>query len=161
MNDPKRCPRCATVKPRSDFHRAKLRADGLQPYCRACRAEIDHDEYERTVGRSVPRKSRPTYDIARGAWLRSLKAGRPCTDCGRIFAPQVMQWDHLPQFEKSRDVSTFSNCTAEEILREIAKCELVCTNCHTIRTFRRRAWGPWSIHETEARYGARWTSKAV
>jgi len=72
-----------------------------------------------------------------------------------------MQWDHLPQFKKIRDISEFSNSSEEEILSEIAKCELVCTNCHTIRTFRRRAWGPWSVHETETPYGAMWTPKAV
>ena len=161
MRESKRCPRCGTVKIRSEFARSKSRADGLQSYCRACHAALDHEEYERTVGRSVRRSSRPTYAFARGAWLRSLKAGRPCTDCGRVFDPQVMQWDHLPQFEKVRDVSTFSKCTEEEILREIAKCELVCTNCHTIRTFRRNGWGPWALHDPESAYGEIWTPTAI
>lgn len=162
MQESKRCPRCATVKLRPDFYRAKNRADGLQAYCRVCRAEIDHEEYERRVGRSVPRRSRTSYASARGAWLRSLKAGRPCTDCERVFDPQVMQWDHLPQFEKTGDISAgFWGCMEEEILREIAKCELVCTNCHTIRTFRRNGWGMWSLHEAEAPYGETWTQTAA
>lgn len=157
MNESKRCPRCATAKSRSEFYRAKNRADGLQPYCRVCRAEIDHEEYERNVGRTVPRRSRTSYVSARGAWLRSLKAGRPCTDCGRIFDPQVMQWDHLPQFEKLGDVSAaFWGRMEVEILREIAKCELVCTNCHTIRTFTRNGWGTQSLHEADAAYGDTW-----
>jgi hypothetical protein len=72
-----------------------------------------------------------------------------------------MQWDHLPRFQKVRDVSTFSNCTEEEILHEIAKCELVCTNCHTIRTFQRNGWGPWSVHDAEATNGETWAPTAV
>lgn len=98
-----------------------------------------------------------SYPSPRGAWLRSLKAGRPCTDCGRIFDPQVMQWDHLPQFEKLGDVSAaFWGRSEAEILREIAKCELVCTNCHTIRTFTRNGWGTWSLREAEVIYGHTW-----
>lgn len=136
------------VKPRAEFARNIGRSDGLQPYCRACRADLDHERYEREVGRSVPRRSRTSYGIARGAWLRSLKTGRPCTDCARVFDPQVMQWDHLPGFEKVGDLSKgFPGSTEEEILREIAKCELVCTNCHTVRTFMRNGWDTPSLRE--------------
>ena len=146
------------MKLRSAFYRSKNRADGLQAYCRACRAQIDHEEYERRVGRSVPRRSQMSYAVARGAWLRSLKTGRPCTDCGRVFAPQVMQWDHLPQFEKIGDVSeSFWGRTDDEIRREIAKCELVCTNCHTIRTFKRNGWDRRSLQEVDAPYEVQWT----
>lgn len=140
-------------KPRADFARARNRADGLQPYCRTCRAVLDHERYEREVGRTVPRRSRTSYETPRGAWLRSLKTGRPCTDCGRIFDPQVMQWDHLPGYEKFGDISGgFPGRTEEEILREIAKCELVCTNCHIMRTFRRNGWDTRSIREMESAY---------
>ena len=148
MQESKRCPRCATTKPRAAFGHAKDRADGLQLYCRVCRAVIDHEDYEREVGRSVSRRSRRSYGFSRGDWLRGLKAGRPCTDCGRVFDPQVMQWDHLPEFEKTGDISDGSwaaGRTPDEILLEIAKCELVCTNCHTLRTFRRKGWGKRSL----------------
>ena len=36
----KHCARCGLTKPRADFHRSALRADGLQVYCAQCRAEI-------------------------------------------------------------------------------------------------------------------------
>ena len=144
------CSRCATVKPRSAFNRSTRNADGLQVYCRDCSAEVSHARYEEMVGRSVPRKSRSVYAVARGGWLRGLKAGRPCTDCGRVFDPPVMQWDHLPAFEKLGDISgSWTGHSNDELLSEIAKCELVCTNCHTIRTFERNGWGPWSLPEVE------------
>lgn len=158
MPESKRCPCCATVKPRSAFARSKSRSDGLQAYCRACIAALDHERYEREVGRSVPRRTRMAYAYPREAWLRSLKTGRPCTDCGRVFAPQVMQWDHLPQFTKVGDLGDWwAGRTEQEILDEIAKCELVCTNCHIMRTFARTGWDKrWSLGELEARYGATW-----
>ncbi len=70
-----------------------------------------------------------------------------------------MQWDHLPAFEKIDDISggSWAGRTEEEILSEIAKCELGCTNCHSIRTFKRNGWGPWALHEAEAACGETWT----
>jgi len=73
-----------------------------------------------------------------------------------------MQWDHLPGFEKIGDISgSWVGRTEEEILGEIAKCELVCTNCHTIRTFRRNGRGSWALHEAEAAYGETWTPNSA
>ena len=69
-----------------------------------------------------------------------------------------MQWDHLPEFEKLGDLSGgFPARSEAEILREIAKCELVCTNCHIIRTFKRNGWDRRTLHEIEGPYGQAWT----
>lgn len=96
------------------------------------------------------------------AWLVGLKAGRPCTDCGRVFPHQVMQWDHLPGFEKLGDISAaFWGRTREEVLAEIAKCDLVCTNCHTIRTFERNGWATRWMHEERALYDTAWAWSAA
>jgi hypothetical protein len=57
-----------------------------------------------------------------------------------------MQWDHLPGALKLGSISTdFRGSSRQKILDEIAKCELVCANCHTIRTFGRAGWGNWVV----------------
>lgn len=72
-------------------------------------------------------------------WVRSLKEGKPCVDCGGCFHFAAMDWDHLPGFEKREAVSrlllTFDKV---KVLEEIAKCELVCSNCHRIRSYNRK-----------------------
>jgi hypothetical protein len=154
----KYCPRCDQVKPLSAFARHAGRRDGLQPYCKSCRAEIDHERYEREVGRLVPRSFQRS-ERGRGAWLTSLKQGRPCTDCGRVYPHQVMQWDHRPGFEKLGEISVdFWGRSRQEILAEIAKCDLVCANCHTIRTFERAGWALRWMKEASAVYDAAWTA---
>jgi len=152
----KRCPKCAISKPLEDFHRARLRRDGRQPYCKPCRAELDHRRYERRVGRPVERGSGPRRTVGenRRAWLLSLKAGRPCTDCGVVYPAVAMQWDHLPGSVKIADVSAMGLYSKDEILAEIAKCELVCTNCHIIRTGKRARWAAVrQVQEAITRYG--------
>ena len=84
------------------------------------------------------------------SWLRSLKVGQPCRDCGKVFPPEVMQWDHLPGLPKRGDITMLRGLSKHEILDEIAKCELVCANCHTIRTFVRAGW---RMREESGRYG--------
>lgn len=136
----KRCCRCQQTKDLVDFHRSRLRADGVQTVCKACRTHLDSERYRTARAAGVLwKRSNPKKDSTQ-AWIVSLKTGHACTDCGRVFPPAAMQWDHLPGTTKVADVSGLRNRTREAILAEIAKCELVCVNCHTIRTVRRAGW---------------------
>ncbi len=72
-------------------------------------------------------------------WYNKLK-DKPCTDCKLKWPPYVMQFDHLPEFTKTEEVGkmVIDNWPKEKIIDEISKCELVCGNCHSIRTFERK-----------------------
>lgn len=65
---------------------------------------------------------------------------QPCQDCGKSFLPHMMDFDHHGN-EKLFDISkpikgSIKNYKPTKILLdEIAKCEIVCANCHRIRTF--------------------------
>jgi DNA-binding transcriptional MerR regulator len=73
-------------------------------------------------------------------YIVELKEKTPCVDCARTYPFFVTQFDHLPQFMKSFAISQFHQTTLdlEVVIAEIAKCELVCGNCHAIRTHARR-----------------------
>lgn len=74
----------------------------------------------------------------RKAKMTELKS-KPCTDCGTSYPYYVMQWDHIGD-DKVDDVSTLMlNRGWQTVLDEVAKCELVCANCHMIRTHDRLA----------------------
>ena len=63
---------------------------------------------------------------------------RPCADCGKRLPPYILQFDHR-DFETKAFNVTSSWCRSESaILREAAKCDIVCPNCHRDRTFGRR-----------------------
>lgn len=62
----------------------------------------------------------------------------PCADCGVRYPPHVMDLDHLPQFRKLFNISKLSNIPSwDKLYEEVAKCEVVCSNCHRIRTWER------------------------
>jgi len=73
-------------------------------------------------------------------WLYALKS-HPCTDCHQSFPPVCMQFDHVPERgEKLLEINmlTASTKKRELLLLELVKCDLVCANCHCIRTALRR-----------------------
>ena len=74
-------------------------------------------------------------------FVRGVKSKTPCADCGRIFHHIAMDFDHLPGQKKLFSISTMVMKTVsfERMKAEMAKCEIVCANCHRIRTFNRRA----------------------
>jgi hypothetical protein len=72
----------------------------------------------------------------RRAWLNALK-DKPRLDCGQRFPPCVMDFDHV-RGEKAFGIGRIFQGNKERTLAEISKCDLVCANCHRIRTAARR-----------------------
>ena len=59
-----------------------------------------------------------------------------CLDCG-IKDPRVLEFDHKPEKEKKFDISravSGSTRSWKSIKEEIDRCDIVCSNCHRIRT---------------------------
>jgi hypothetical protein len=71
-------------------------------------------------------------------YVNELKK-KPCMDCGRVYPPYVMEFDHV-RGTKDRSISRAVRdlLSWQRLEAEIAKCDLVCANCHRIRTFARR-----------------------
>jgi hypothetical protein len=59
-------------------------------------------------------------------------------DCGGTFPTECMDLDHV-RGDKIDNVSSLLARTApmEEVIAEVEKCDLVCANCHRIRTRKR------------------------
>lgn len=71
-------------------------------------------------------------------YARSFKA-QPCMDCGQSFPEYVMEFDHV-RGEKKGNVLVMASKVSRAVLdAEIAKCDVVCANCHKIRTHFRRS----------------------
>lgn len=71
-------------------------------------------------------------------FLRGLRRV-PCGDCGRRFEPYQMDFDHRDPSEKRFRVTAgrVMLLPRDRLLAEIAKCDVVCANCHRMRTRQR------------------------
>jgi len=82
------------------------------------------------------REHKARYRAERRALVNTHKA-KPCTDCGIQYEPHIMQFDHV-RGRKKFNISGCIDYSPEVLLREIAKCDVVCANCHMDRTWKRR-----------------------
>jgi len=76
-----------------------------------------------------------TYRDALHKVMREAKAV-PCADCGQQFHHSAMDFDHVRGVK--RNCVARLNVSMNNFLAEIAKCEVVCANCHRIRAWRRK-----------------------
>ena len=105
------------------------------------------------VARGLPRlwpgekESRHADDLRRGKrrWaeygerVAATKIERGCVDCGYNARPAALQFDHRPGEQKLGIISRLSSRPWEIVALEMAKCDVVCANCHSIRTASRKA----------------------
>ncbi len=61
----------------------------------------------------------------------------PCTDCGVKYPWYVMDFDHIEDKKFNIGDAVRTVPPLDRVIEEIAKCELVCANCHRIRTYER------------------------
>ena len=71
----------------------------------------------------------------RAAYLVEFFRERGCVDCGEPD-PLVLEFDHLGD-KKFNIAKGLRNRSWQALRDEIAKCDVVCANCHRRRTARR------------------------
>lgn len=70
--------------------------------------------------------------------VAAIKEAAGCFDCGYAAHPAALDFDHLPGSEKSFCIGQGARYPWATVLAEMAKCEVVCSNCHRVRTAERR-----------------------
>lgn len=134
------CSSCGESKGRMEFNKNKGKFDGLQHDCRACqrskaRVRYESDPSKQIEANNVRRKRNRAENRAK---VIAIKEGTPCADCNTHHPSFVMDFDHV-RGEKAGLVSEMvaAGVPWAKIEAEIAKCDLVCSNCHRYRTFSR------------------------
>ncbi len=66
----------------------------------------------------------------------AYKLNSGCIVCGYNKSPVALDFDHRVQSEKSFDIgSRLANIKEETLMNEISKCDVLCANCHRIKSF--------------------------
>ncbi len=139
----KRCTKCYLNKRLSSFYLRKSgpRSGKYYEKCKDCMKLRGREYYQKTRKRQLElvsiRKQR--YILERKNFVNELK-NKPCMDCGKIYPPWVMDFDHREGVVKTKSISRIhsgSLWSIEKIKEEIEKCDLVCSNCHRQRTHER------------------------
>lgn len=154
--DTKVCCRCNQELPREAFVKVKNNKDGLTGTCRKCRNKRRNEwraEYKEKNGEPENRRynqgnleyyaKSKAARVARNKYYVLRQKYEPCVDCGVHFPPICMDFDHV-NGDKVAGISRMVNgaVSLDKLQAEINKCELVCSNCHRIRTYNRDK--PWT-----------------
>lgn len=135
----KGCTVCGEMLPVTAFPLRKRGAAARRAYCRPCKSAYQRAWYERNRERHLAavRRLRADY-VRRNRRIVATAKAVPCHDCGQRFPPYVMDFDHV----RGEKIDLVPRMAVRPVpllvlLREIAKCEVVCANCHRLRTHRR------------------------
>ena len=132
-----RCCRCRKRKPGSAFAWRRKAKGQRDTYCRPCRAAYKREHYLANKQRYIDqaREQKQRLMLERTRYLLDYFSLYPCADCGESD-PVVLEFDHLRD-KKFNIGSALPYRNWESVLDEIAKCEVVCSNCHRRRTAKR------------------------
>ena len=71
--------------------------------------------------------------------FRRYKARKGCSICGYNDG-RALVFDHIDLSTKKYDISIMVSHSPASIKAEIAKCQILCQNCHTIKTLEEQDW---------------------
>jgi hypothetical protein len=129
----KKCTKCENSKPTIEFHKNKLKKDGLQDNCKECCKVRDQDHYIKHGNLKHVERNKKQQKINREFINRYKKIFCKCIDCG-IKDWRVLQFDHLHNKKYNLADIGSSGVSLNLIKIEIRKCEIRCANCHQIKT---------------------------
>ena len=130
----KRCFKCNTEKPIECFSKNKGRSDGHSGQCKECHTIMRKEHYEKNKKKIYSQVDAKKKEYHK--WILTFKH-KPCVDCKIKYPHYVMDFDHLKDKEFNLSQAARHGYGKEKVLKEIAKCELVCANCHRERTHKR------------------------
>jgi hypothetical protein len=151
MKEKRVCSRCNLSKEVVEFpFRNKIKGT-RHSYCLLCGRRASKNHYANNVQYYVRKahvRRKELSDELNGKLYEYLER-HACVDCGESD-PVVLEFDHV-RGKKSYNVSAMGYLFTswDSLLREIAKCEVRCANCHRRKTAERhnsyrynRRYGP-------------------
>jgi hypothetical protein len=143
----KKCTVCRIEKSEQDFFYRSKRLAKRHSQCKSCYVdkrrkvwkEYYHKHGSKYRQKAVERNRRLKVQT-RNLMLEYLKDKR-CSHCG-INDRRVLEFDHIDASTKSFSIASAITSTYSwnKILDEIEKCQILCANCHKIKTAREGGW---------------------
>ena len=128
----KKCIKCKELKSLDSFHNYSRADDGKQTHCKACAYMYQKKTY-------AVRNERQR-DKRKENWEKVFEyfGGRKCSMCGIESEYPIFDLHHTNPDEKDFNPSRLAHYRWENMLKEVEKCALLCSNCHRIVHYKER-----------------------
>lgn len=132
----KTCVTCNNDKELEEFYKRNKSKDGFNSSCKLCQKQQSKNQYFRTSGKRnkhiVQRRRRLKDEFNQ----HMLDLGIKCEKCG-FDHPAALDFHHLDPTQKKNTISTlkWAGVSQSTLDAEIAKCIVLCSNCHRIEHY--------------------------
>jgi len=133
----KYCPKCKKIKFDQDFNRDRQTKDGRCGWCRICKRADQKVRYHADQKEILTQRA--AHRLVRRLWFDEYRSKLSCQECG-FSHPGALQFHHRKTETKRYNISIIvaQAYSMKTILKEIAKCDILCANCHSIHHFETR-----------------------
>lgn len=118
-----KCSKCGATEPEEGF--------ANNGYCKPCNRAYGKENYQKNKGRYKAQAKKRDRQLDE---LIVERKSAPCADCGQKYPPYVMDFDHLGDKDFNISYMRRHRMAFSKIVAEMDKCEVVCANCHRMRT---------------------------
>ena len=118
----KKCYICQLEKDFLEFNKDSSRKSGLRYGCKACHKEKRNN------------KKAYLYDF-----IIQHFENNPCISCGESN-PILLDFDHLKDKKIGISMAVKNQWSLEKLQDEIDKCQVLCANCHRMKTAKDQNW---------------------
>lgn len=141
----KMCHTCKMYLDLDKYHKYHKGPHGLEYNCKEC-DKVYLDKLKVTETWKASRaKTNDKVKIKRNDRRKKLYdylEGKCCTDCGETNI-LTLEFDHVRGIKVGNVSSLIGNKPWETVLKEIAKCDIRCSSCHSIRTAKSRNYAKY------------------
>jgi hypothetical protein len=122
------CPKCQETKPFTLFSKNKGKPDGYQRECKACMRVSNMNSYNKNKKAYHTRAQLHTQKFIDE--LNAYKSSQACQKCSNTKY-YLLEFHHIDPSTKENDVYTLAKTRGRKtVWDEIAKCIILCKNCH-------------------------------
>jgi len=130
------CTKCNIEKDEQDFRIRNKSKNKRSCWCKSCFSLYEREKWKNSpTVRSRHNDQLNSRRIRNSQYVWDFLKLHPCVDCGNSN-PIVLEFDHRNPNDKSYNICdlTFNASNIDLLKIEIDKCDVVCSNCHKIRT---------------------------
>lgn len=131
------CKGCQTSKAVGEFW---TKHGKPQARCKECQRLYHKQHYQDNSKDYKDRAKKRNQEVVESIrkFIQEQK-DKPCQDCGIKYPYYVMDFDHRPGMKKIFNLAQMARIkpSLDVVIKEVEKCDVVCSNCHRIRTYNR------------------------
>lgn len=130
----KQCTKCKVEKQLTEFSKRSSNKEKYQSWCKQCSYNHVNGTYKTNPHRKEKLKAwTKSYQEKAEQFVHDYLLKNPCCQCGQTNI-LTLQFDHLRDKKFEIGLAVTQGHSVKTIEKEIAKCQVLCANCHSIKT---------------------------